>query len=361
MLEHLYASVLDAARFEDFATDVRVAMNGSLVALQSDEPTHRHRVQHHYAGSSIDVRPPDYANDASQNLYFVRGAAAFAAEGVIDGMHLFAPGELERTAFYDEILAPLDVHYSMGLCLHADASGNILALTISRDRHRQPFDSGALDLAKRLLPHVRNVLQLQQRLQQLESTASIMDRVSHGVWLLDAFGHVVRANPVAQALLAEHRGGIRQQGRMLAVIWRADGDVLANAVRAACTRFCARRSDFLLHDAAGRAWAACTVHPLQARAFDPWQSTDQAAALLLLHPLAASPATPGHILREVFGLTHAEAELAQLLVQHGSLAGCADKLGKSHETLRTQLKALFAKTETHHQADLIRRLVAAVG
>ena len=80
-----------------------------------------HRAQHHYAGSSSDVRPPDYANDASQNLYFVRGAAAFAAEGVIDGMHLFAPGELERSAFYDEILAPLDVQYSMGLCLHADA------------------------------------------------------------------------------------------------------------------------------------------------------------------------------------------------------------------------------------------------
>ena len=63
----------------------------------------------------------------------------------------------------------------------------------------------------------------------------------------------------------------------------------------------------------------------------------------------------------MFGLTPAEAELARLLLQCGSLGACAEKLGKSHETVRTQLKALFAKTETHHQAELIRRLVAAMG
>ena len=361
MLEHLYASVLDAARFEDFAGDLRLAMNANLCALQSDDASHRHHVRRHYADTSIDVPQPDYTNDASQNLYFVRGAEIFSKQGVVDGSRLFAPGELEGTAFYDEILTPLDVHYSMGLCLHADDSGHLLALSVSRDRHRPPFEPESLELAQRLLPHVRNVFHLQQRLQQLECTASIMDRVSHGIWLLDSEGEIVRANTAALRLLAEPRGGIHQHGHALTAAWRPDREALHHAIEGACTRLASQRSDFLLHDASGNAWAACTVHPLQSQTFDAWLPTYQAAAILLLHPLAASATTPERTLRDVFDLTAAEAELAQLLLRHGSLAGCAAKLGKSHETLRTQLKALFAKTETHHQADLIRRLVAAVG
>lgn len=38
LLEHLYASVLDPSRFETFAAALRKAMNGHLVALQTDLP-----------------------------------------------------------------------------------------------------------------------------------------------------------------------------------------------------------------------------------------------------------------------------------------------------------------------------------
>ena len=361
MLEHLYASVLDAARFEDFAADLRLAMNANLVALQTDDTSHRHSVRKLFTDSPQQVAPPDYANDATQNLYFVRGAQIFETKGILDGTRLFAPGELERTAFYQDVLMPLDVHYSMGFCLEAEPTGDIVAVSVSRDRHRPPFEPETMQFAQRLLPHLRNVYQLQQRLQQLESIASIMDRVSYGVWLLDKDGEVVKANTAAKAQLAEAHGGIHQHGNVLTAAWHADRCALQRAIEDACTRVASHRSDFLLHDANGQAWAACTMHPLHPHTLDGWLPVAQAACLLLVHPLAAAVATPAHLLCDVFGLTPAEAELADMLLQHGSLTGCADKLGKSHETLRTQLKALFAKTETHHQADLIRRLVATMG
>ncbi len=361
MLEHLYASVLDAARFEDFAADLRLAMNAHLVALQVDDASHRHQVKKHFFESEQNVREPDYANDASQNLFFIRGAERFEAEGVIDGTSFFAPGELERSAFYQEVLAPIGVHYSMGFCLEAKASGDIVALSVSRDRHRPAFEPETMQLAQRLLPHLRNVFQLQQRLQQLESTASIMDRVSYGVWLLDTDGDVVRANAAATAQLAEADGGINRRCNALAAVWPGDRPALQRAIQGGCRRVASHRSAFLLHAATGQAWAACTVHPLHAQTLEGVLPAGQAACLLLVHPLAASSVASPQSWCEVFGLTPAEAELAEMLLRHGSLAGCADKLGKSHETLRTQLKALFAKTETHHQADLIRRLVASMG
>ena len=361
MLAHLYASVLDPARFEDFAAELRSAMNAHLVSLQSDDASHRHRVQKYFCDSPEEGPQPDYANDSSINLYFVRAAHRFESSGVIDGTMLFAPGELERTAFYREQLLPFDVHKSMGLCLDSGPSGESVALSVSRDRNRPAFEPETMELAHRLLPHLRNVYQLQQRLQQLESTASVMDRVSYGVWLLASDGSVVKANTAAQGLLSSCHGGIHQQGQTLVASWRPDQAALQRAIQCGATRIGARRSDLLLHDAFGQAWAACTLHPLRENTLDGGGlPAPQAACLLLVHPLCAH-AGPRDVLREVFGLTPAEAELADVLLQHGSLDGCASKLGKSHETLRTQLKALFAKTETHHQAELIRRLDASLG
>ena len=361
MLAHLYASVLDPARFEDFAADLRLAMNAHLVAVQTDDASHRHRVQHHFFEREHAVIEPDYANDASQNLFFIRGSQKFEQLGVLDGATLFASGELERTAFYQEVLAPLDVHHSMGFCLDYSPSHEILALSVSRDRHRPSFQPEAMELARRLLPHLRNVHQLQQRLQHLESTASVMDRVSYGIWLLDSDGGVIKENAAAQVLRADSHSGIRKSGAALLATWRADRAELQRAIESGICQTAARRSDFLLHDDAGRAWAACALHPLQRNALDVWTPAHQPACILLVHPLAASQAALVPSLRHVFGLTPAEAELAEMLLHQGSLAGCANKLGKSHETLRTQLKALFAKTETHNQAELIRRLVAAGG
>lgn len=361
MLAHLYASVLDPARFEDFAADLRLAMNAHLVALQTDDASHRHRVKQHFFECEQKVAEPDYTNDASQNLYFIRGAGKFENIGVIDGGLFFAPGELEQTAFYQDVLAPIDVQHSMGICLDVGPSHEILALSVSRDRHRPGFEPEAMQLAKRLMPHLRNVHQLQQRLQHLESTASMLDRVSYGVWLLDSDGHVIKENVAAEGLLAEGHAGIRKCGTALQGAWRADRAELQRAIASGISRAAARRSDFLLHDDAGQAWAACTIHPLQRNTLDAWLPAEQPACVLLVHPLAAGQAAPASSLRDVFGLTPAEAELAEILLQQGSLAGCAEKLGKSHETLRTQLKALFAKTETHNQAELIRRLVAAGG
>lgn len=361
MLQHLYASVLDPARFEDFAADLRLAMNAHLVALQSDDASHRHSVQKHFCDTPMEVRAPDYANDASINAYFVKGAHMFASLGVIDGGALFAPGELERTAFYREYLAPVDVHYSMGICVASEACGYSAALSVSRDRKRPAFEPETMQLAQRLLPHLRNVYQLQQRLQQLESTASVMDRVAYGICLLDRDGHVIRANNAAQSMFHGTKGGITRRGVSLVAAWRPDQPALQAAIASGVITIAAHRSDILLHDAEGQPWAACTVHPLHRITLDPLLPTTHAACILLVHPFSTYSTAGKATLRQVFGLTPAEAELADALLRHGSLNGCAKSSGRGYETLRTQLKALFAKTQTNRQAELIRRLEAALG
>ncbi|SDO50330.1 DNA-binding transcriptional regulator, CsgD family [Aureimonas jatrophae] len=63
-------------------------------------------------------------------------------------------------------------------------------------------------------------------------------------------------------------------------------------------------------------------------------------------------------MRTAWGMTPAESRLAVLMLKPMSLQDASRHLGISIETARTHLKALFAKTQTNRQAELVIRLLA---
>jgi len=58
--------------------------------------------------------------------------------------------------------------------------------------------------------------------------------------------------------------------------------------------------------------------------------------------------------QEAFGLTVAEVEIVQGMTQGLPIKDIAASRGRSAETVRTQVRSILAKTETHGQAELIR-------
>lgn len=60
-----------------------------------------------------------------------------------------------------------------------------------------------------------------------------------------------------------------------------------------------------------------------------------------------------HRLEDLYGLTHAEAELAAHLAQGKSLERIASVRRVRLETVRTQLSRVYKKTETHRQGELV--------
>ncbi|TXN14719.1 helix-turn-helix transcriptional regulator [Methylobacterium sp. WL122] len=69
-------------------------------------------------------------------------------------------------------------------------------------------------------------------------------------------------------------------------------------------------------------------------------------------PLRVSPVT----LERIFGLSRAEAKLAVLLAGGASTTEAARLQGISVATARSQLAAIFVKTRTSRQAELVRLL-----
>ena len=66
------------------------------------------------------------------------------------------------------------------------------------------------------------------------------------------------------------------------------------------------------------------------------------------------------MLAVLYGLTPAEAHLAAGLVSYRTLEQIAAERRLSRETLRTQLKQLFAKTGTNRQSELVGFLASGI-
>jgi DNA-binding CsgD family transcriptional regulator len=83
----------------------------------------------------------------------------------------------------------------------------------------------------------------------------------------------------------------------------------------------------------------------------------EARALLTLNALGPKPGPPAAILARTFCLTPSEAKLACVIARGASPYIAARELNISRETARNQLKAVFAKTGTHRQSELVALLL----
>jgi DNA-binding CsgD family transcriptional regulator len=81
-----------------------------------------------------------------------------------------------------------------------------------------------------------------------------------------------------------------------------------------------------------------------------------ARIILTLTPIEPKRGLSTGLLKSAFNLTPAEARLASKLGQGLSLEEAAEQLHITSVTARNQLRAVFAKTETHRQGELVALL-----
>ena len=209
-------------------------------------------------------------------------------------------------------------------------------------------------------PHLVRAVQVRLRLDGAVSAAkhalAALDLVGQGVLLVDEGAGVVHATRAAEAALGQ-ADGVRATRSVLACdraddtarLRRLVGEASARPVPGSGGAMAVRRRS-------GRRPLSVLVAPLRGARLAP-TGPPATAIVLVADPEAVAPA-PGAPLREVYGLTAAEARVAAALLDHDRLADVAAKLGVSLATVRTLLQRAFEKTGTHRQADLMRLMLA---
>jgi DNA-binding CsgD family transcriptional regulator len=85
-----------------------------------------------------------------------------------------------------------------------------------------------------------------------------------------------------------------------------------------------------------------------------WFLPSRPRAIVFVRNPADVTLTPTAHLRQLYGLTAAEAALTDEIVRGRGLQAAADALGVTLTTARTHLQRVFQKTQTHRQAELVR-------
>jgi DNA-binding CsgD family transcriptional regulator/PAS domain-containing protein len=285
--------------------------------------------------------------------------AFFAEVGGIFSVYDFVPREqLERTRFYREWVTPQGIGDNVGAILEKSATScAVIAIPLPAKEGRA--SDAIRDRMRLIVPHVQRAVLIGKAFDLQKAAAAdfanTVDALKKAIFLVDAQGRLVHANPSGMAMLATDDVLHAPGGRLRAYDHAANqslgeffsasatGDDLAIGTRGGAIHLSARSGgDYVAH-----------VLPLTSGARREAATPHRAVAVLVVHDAAQNPLSSPEVIVKAFGLTPREVAVLFALVEAPGVAEMADRLGLSGATIRTHLRALFAKTGTTRQAELV--------
>lgn len=212
-----------------------------------------------------------------------------------------------------------------------------------------PADVARIDQA---LPHLRRVVELRRRFAGVEAGAAslrgVLDAMVHAVLVTDASGRLLFANAAAEALLKAGAVLKMRAGHIIAPEPAAQNELGLLVANAASAR-AGRGGALALAKPDGGAPYRLLVAPHRLGEFST-------GALILVDDPDDRPSNVAEIARALYGLTPAEACLAERLARGDTLQEAAVSREVALGTVQSQLKAIRAKTDTRRQAELVSLL-----
>jgi len=271
--------------------------------------------------------------------------------------------DLVASEYYNDFLAPQDIHSTLMIRLRLRGF-DVSALNINRPLGRAQYDGADLALAHRLHPHLIRAYGLTQKfaaLRQLnEDLVVTLDRSPYGVILVDGEGRLRHINRAAE-IIVERADGLRLvKGRLTALQPEGAKRLLALIAGAAAPGPTGARGGSMALPARNRRLPyAVTVAPAREERIDVHGRGP--SVIVHVTDLEAGVSLPEQRLRELFGLTPAEARVTVVLFEGQTPQEAAESLGISFHTVRVHLGRIFEKTGAHRQTDLVRLMMRVVG
>jgi len=283
-------------------------------------------------------------------------------QGSINISQTMCPDDVfRRSEYYNDFLRRYNHYHCLVGTLREDQTASSY-LVFFRPKRAQNFGEKEQGVLAALMPHLMRAAALHDRIQGLEKKAGVLEetlnRQPTAIVFLDAQGHVLFMNMAAASLFQTEKA-LRLTASGIAAAFPAENKPLNRLVSGAINAGVNHLSDsggtmLISRGLPGRPLQVL-VSPLRSEALFLGNGTP-AAAIFITDP-ERKPLLPAQWLRQLYGLTQAEARLAQLLLEGFDLKESAEQLHVLVSTVRSQLKSIFAKTETNRQSELLRLLL----
>lgn len=356
LVRQLYAGVIETPPWEGFLQGIRREMGCKATLIMLMPP-----------GSAVVnlisvVGGQSEVTSAYRGQLFALDPFVNLPEGRVITLHEFVGARaLEHNDYYNHFMRGA---WGVGFVLGFDvrtAAGYTAGLRLCRGIESCNFDTEAHGFVEALLPHLRQAIEIFDRVHHLQveemELSDALDRLGVAGFLLDATGRVTQSNRTAATLLAEASGvSIRNERLLLRDegAQRRLGEVLARARDAAGgpDRHAARLPEVItIRREPGSPSLVVAARILNSPA-DLRSDHAPVVALYVSRP-GQDSGVPAAIIRQVLGVTPAEAALAACLARGATLNDAAQELGVTLATARTQLYSIFRKTGMHRQSELV--------
>ena len=275
--------------------------------------------------------------------------------------HLVLEMDTEKDSeVYREWVAPQGIQ-DVAIALLDKAGNWSTVIALYRQESQASFSEAQLHQFDRLIPHIRRALWLQgdllrnQRLpEEIERWMSI---VKVPLLLFDEQFNCCEHNAVARDFFARQQELRLEDGRLAlddAAKSRQLGYGVIHCVKVALGQIEIEAQPKVVQLSVAGCPTTFVFIPIKSQ---PDSLLSSAGALVFIHQRDFNPMLDFSPLQAVFGLTDAELLVASRLAQGDSIQEIASTLGKSRETVRSQLKQVFSKTATSSQTELVLTLL----
>jgi DNA-binding CsgD family transcriptional regulator len=209
---------------------------------------------------------------------------------------------------------------------------------------------------------IPRTLQIQQQVADSHVRSyvlkSAIDHLNVGIVFVDSKAVVVLFNRKAEEMLRRNDGLLLAHNRLHASSHRETSGLetmIAEAVQTGKANGLSARGTTLVSRKTGRPLSVTAV-PLPQVGLGLGQKP---FAILFISDPDQKVEVPVEFLRRCYGLSVAETRLATALVEGRSLKEAADSCGVTYNTVKSQLRVIFMKTDVQRQAELVRIILTS--
>ncbi|MFP4226241.1 MAG: helix-turn-helix transcriptional regulator [Desulfobacterales bacterium] len=280
-------------------------------------------------------------------------------------LHFSCPQpDFYRTEFFNDWARHQDIHHGICGTIYCDAKQTV-QLLIQRTRDQGHYTEADTAFVNCLVPHMQHSFLLAGKIAHTRARAEAI-AIAAGCealpfLVLDKALHVTYCTPEAERLVTGNCMLQVKKGKLLITDELQDrrlNRLLRECVSAADTRMLQTGGGRLAVPRLEGSDLQLLVRPLHPEIPLLLGEPGVYAAVYIYDPAAMIKIDPVR-LRELYSMTGAEARVAVAMTATPDSAEIARQCAISLHTLRSHIKSIFSKTQTHNRAELMKRLLTS--
>jgi DNA-binding CsgD family transcriptional regulator len=366
LVERIYEAVIEPDSWTLLLQELSETLGGAAIQLSLRLPETLPTPDCFYRVGLEDAYHPLFVKHvisglpwgSSANQAF-RGRFALASE-------LLTEDDLTGSPFFREYMQPQGLAAEWPVChmICAEEGRPLSGMVIYRREGCRSIDADDLRLLDLLVPHLARAYAIHCRLRDERSErralTEVLDRLPTGVLLLDAEGLSLLQNRSLRDIVALGDGFRIRQGRPCLDDARENRNLqllISTALEEAASG-AAAGGVMSATRPSGRRSFPVMVGPLLAASSE--SGIHEARAIMFVADPERGNVGTSEVLEGLYQLTPAEADLVRLIAEGRSLEQVADERGVTMNTVRSQLKQVFSKTDTNRQGELVHLVLAGI-